>query len=160
MSLGPDCNGNGVGDFIDVVVTGEAPDCNGNGVPDVCDIADGTALDEDGNGISDDCSEDNPFNRGDASVDGIIHLGDALTILNFLFDSGDPLRCHDAADANNDGRLDIADGIFVLAYLFGTHNVIPPDPGPPGTPCGFDSEDFGTPGNLGCHDYQACGSEP
>lgn len=157
--LGPDCNSNSVSDFIDVGVTGKALDCNGNGIPDECDIANGVSPDENQNDIPDDCSQDNPFNRGDSHGDGVINLGDALTILNYLFDGGEPLACRDAADANNDGRLDIADGISLLVYLFGG-GLAPPTPGPPDTPCGFDSDDFGAPGNLGCRHYRACTSEP
>jgi hypothetical protein len=51
---GPDCDGNGVSDYVDVAVD-PILDCNGNLVPDACDIASGTSLDLDGNGVPDEC---------------------------------------------------------------------------------------------------------
>jgi hypothetical protein len=47
-----DCDGNGVLDICE-------PDCNENGIADACDIADGTSLDENGNGVPDECEAGN-----------------------------------------------------------------------------------------------------
>lgn len=64
---GPDCNGNGRQDVLDVLFGGLPdcdknltpdscdPDCNGNAIPDACDIAAGTLPDCNGNGIPDSC---------------------------------------------------------------------------------------------------------
>lgn len=52
---GPDCNGNGVMDYVDVAVAPTVPDCNTNLSPDGCDIASGTSPDVNGNGIPDEC---------------------------------------------------------------------------------------------------------
>ncbi|MGA1533212.1 MAG: hypothetical protein ACO4B4_01790 [Planctomycetota bacterium] len=68
-----------------------------------------------------------PFRRGDANQDGVLDLGDPITILETLFSGGDPLPCPDAADANDDGAVDIADPISLLEYLFGGG---PPPPAP------------------------------
>jgi M6 family metalloprotease-like protein len=46
----PDCNLNQVPDTCE-------PDCNANGYPDDCDIAAGTSVDNDGNGLPDECGE-------------------------------------------------------------------------------------------------------
>ncbi len=43
------------GEVIIADVTSAFEDCNDNGVGDACDIADGTSLDENGNGIPDEC---------------------------------------------------------------------------------------------------------
>jgi hypothetical protein len=50
----PDCNGNGVPDFQDVLA-GTSPDCNGNTIPDECDVQSGAAGDCDGDGVLDGC---------------------------------------------------------------------------------------------------------
>ena len=49
---GTDCNENGIGDICDL------PDCNYNSVPDECDIAFGFSLDQDSDGVPDDCQVD------------------------------------------------------------------------------------------------------
>lgn len=67
----PDCNGNGINDYVDVIQTpasdcirdlipdscgpAPTPDCNGNGVLDSCDISSGTSTDLNSNGVPDDC---------------------------------------------------------------------------------------------------------
>lgn len=47
-------------------------DCNGNGISDACDIADGTSVDDDGDGIPDECSQGcvSDYND-DGFVDGV-----------------------------------------------------------------------------------------
>jgi hypothetical protein len=55
---------------------------------------------------------------GDANADGIIDLGDAVYILNYLFKSGpepDPLW---AGDCNCDEIVDLGDVVLLLNYLF------------------------------------------
>lgn len=58
------------------------------------------------------------FIRGDANGDGIIDLGDAVCILNYLFKGDDPPDPLDAGDANCDGIVDLGDAIYLLNYLF------------------------------------------
>ncbi|HTF90181.1 MAG TPA: right-handed parallel beta-helix repeat-containing protein [Planctomycetota bacterium] len=70
----PDCNGNGVQDFLDLIegtagdcnnnlqidtceIAGGLPDCNANLIPDVCDIASGSSQDHNTNGIPDECEQ-------------------------------------------------------------------------------------------------------
>ena len=57
FTVSPDCNGNGVLDYCDIV-TGAVPDCNQNGAPDSCDIAAGTSADVDADGVPDSCEAD------------------------------------------------------------------------------------------------------
>jgi hypothetical protein len=58
------------------------------------------------------------FIRGDANVDGLINMSDAVYTLMALFLGGAALPCLDAADANDVGRVDISDPIFILRFLF------------------------------------------
>jgi hypothetical protein len=81
------------------------------------------------------------FIRGDADRNDTVNLGDAVTILEYLFASG-VLRCLDAADTNDDQQIDIGDPIELLGYLFGDEDP-PPDPFPDP---GLDP----TPDELGC----------
>lgn len=67
---GPDCNGNGVPDGIDITSMASddcngngipdecETDCNGNGVADACDIASMMSDDCNGNGVPDECEAD------------------------------------------------------------------------------------------------------
>jgi len=131
-----DCDSNGVLDSCQLA-SGEA-DCNVNGILDSCDLASGTSLDNNNDGIPDECRR--ILRRGDANGDGLFDVGDAIKTLAVLF-SGEALLCEDAADANDDGVVDIADGIFTLTSLFGG-GPVPPAPGP--NECGPDL----TPDNL------------
>ena len=96
------------------------------------------------------------FVRGDANIDDLINIGDAIYLLGNLFPpSGNPpnvLFCLDAADVNGDGLINIGDAIFLLGNLFppggGMPNVIPaPNPN-----CGVDP----TPDALDCASYPGC----
>jgi len=53
-----DCDGNGVADSVDLAQG--ARDCNHNLMPDACDIANGFSIDENGNGIPDECEIGHP----------------------------------------------------------------------------------------------------
>lgn len=52
----------------------ELPDCNGNAIVDSDDIAAGRSLDDNGNGIPDECDE--PLLAGDTNCDGVITVSD------------------------------------------------------------------------------------
>jgi hypothetical protein len=67
------------------------------------------------------------FLRADVNLDFVRDISDPIRTLNFLFSSGDPLLCEDAADANDDGRLDLSDPIYTLYWLYASGNP-PPDP--------------------------------
>ncbi len=58
------------------------------------------------------------FLRGDANLDGLVDLSDAIRLLNFLFIKKIQLDCPDAGDVNDDGLLDISDPISLLKFLF------------------------------------------
>jgi len=67
-----------------------------------------------------------PFVRGDANSDGTVDIGDAISVLGFLFSGGTTPACLDAADANDDGSVDIGDAISILAFLFSGAGALPP----------------------------------
>ncbi len=64
---------------------------------------------------------------GDANDDGLVDLGDAVRLLNYLFKNGPapvPHTC--AGDTNNDDLIDLGDAVGLLNYLF--KGGLPPDP--------------------------------
>ncbi len=69
------------------------------------------------------------FLRGDMNLGGTLDLADAIAILVYLFASGSPPQCLDAADVNDSGNIDIADPISLLTYLF-FNGASPPYPFP------------------------------
>jgi hypothetical protein len=82
------------------------------------------------------------FLRGDADGDLRLVISDPIVTLNFLFLSGQPPHCLDAADANDDGELNISDPIRALHFLFlGGQPLAPPFSLPGEDP---------TPDSMGC----------
>jgi hypothetical protein len=82
------------------------------------------------------------FLRGDANEDLLINLGDVISILSYLFASGQAPDCVDALDINDSGGVNIADAINELSYLFSGG----PPPAPPFPDVGLDP----TPDSLPC----------
>ncbi|MBN1421604.1 MAG: discoidin domain-containing protein [Planctomycetes bacterium] len=89
-----------------------------------------------------------PFRRGYVNADAILDLGDAITLLNFLFASGTTPTCVKSADVDDNGLLTIGDGINLLNFQFA--NGAPP--APPYAVCGTDP----TPDALTCISSAAC----
>ncbi len=87
------------------------------------------------------------FIRGDVNGDGSPDVGDAITGLDYMFQTGS-LNCFDATDVNDDGAADIADMIYLLTYLFSGG----PEPAAPFLECGVDP----TPDSLGCDGPNIC----
>jgi hypothetical protein len=56
--------------------------------------------------------------RGDASANGLVDMGDAIYLLNYLFRGGADPCPMEAGDANCNGLVDMGDAIFLLNYLF------------------------------------------
>ncbi len=63
---------------------------------------------------------------GDANGDGLVDLGDAVYLLNYLFKGGSAPEPMETGDANCDQVVDLGDVVYILNYLF--------KGGPP--PCG------------------------
>jgi hypothetical protein len=70
------------------------------------------------------------FVRGDPNLDMKVDLGDAVTVLDFLFRDGPAVGCLEAADANGDlaagGAVDIADVVYLVLHLFASSRPPPP----------------------------------
>ena len=56
--------------------------------------------------------------RGDANHDDAINIGDAVSMVNYVFRSGPAPITIEAGDANSDTFLNIGDAIFVVNYVF------------------------------------------
>lgn len=108
-------------------------------------------------------SERPRFVRGDANIDGHVDIGDVIHILSYLFGTGAPPLCLDAADINDDAYLgnespiNLADPVYLLDFLFGDGPTIPAPfkATSVGIPrdCGHDLQhDDG----LDCMDYHLC----
>ncbi len=91
------------------------------------------------------------FLRGDATMDGVLNITDAVKIFGILF-LGDPdISCQEAKDVNDDGDINITDGIRVLGFLFLGQ---PPPEAPGHENCGPDRPD--SPSDLGCDSFPPC----
>lgn len=55
---------------------------------------------------------------GDGNTDGVISVGDAVYLVNYVFRDGAPPNPLPAGDANRDGAINIGDAIWIIAYLF------------------------------------------
>ena len=114
---GPDCDGDGLPDVIEIAeCTGDpaCDDCNGNSVPDGCDITDCAAEPEcqdcNGNGIPDECDGGCPV-LGDFSGDGIIDLEDFAQFPGCMNGPGaGPVGVHcEIFDFTGEGGVDLRD---------------------------------------------------
>jgi hypothetical protein len=56
--------------------------------------------------------------RGDANGDNTIDIGDAVSLINYIFKSGPAPNPIDAGDANCDGPIDIGDAVHLINYIF------------------------------------------
>ncbi|MCH2373804.1 MAG: hypothetical protein MK538_06445, partial [Planctomycetes bacterium] len=62
-----------------------------------------------------------------------IDISDAISLLNFLFNSGTPPSPLEAGNINRDEMIDVSDVIYLLNFLFAGGPSIPPpfpEPGP------------------------------
>lgn len=88
------------------------------------------------------------FIRGDANSDSGVDLGDAIWLLNFVFQGGAAPPCEKAGDTNGDQILDVGDAIFLISFIF-SDGVDPPAPYPS---CGVDV----APSPLCCLQSSSC----
>ena len=56
--------------------------------------------------------------RGDANHDGMVNIGDAVSMVNYIFRSGPAPFTIESGDANSDTFLNMGDAIFVVNYVF------------------------------------------
>ncbi len=103
------------------------------------------------------------FVRGDVNQDGTVDMGDAISIVSYLFINGPRPRCLDAADINDDAYLgtltavNVADPLYLLRYLFVRGPCVPPPFRSPSIrypmDCGLDPQlDDG----VDCESYDRC----
>ncbi|MGA1778964.1 MAG: hypothetical protein ACO4CW_01325 [Planctomycetota bacterium] len=88
------------------------------------------------------------FVRGDVVDDGVVGLGDAITLVNYLFSGSGTVACEVAADFDDDGSLGLSDVVNLLGYLFSGGDA----PGAPFPDCGLDP----TPDSLTCDVEPSC----
>jgi hypothetical protein len=86
-------------------------DCNENGVPDAVDLDDGTSVDENHNGIPDEC-ESTPC-PADLDGSGAVDVADLLALLAAWGEPGGP------ADLDHSGTVDVQD-LLTLLGAWGT----------------------------------------
>lgn len=55
---------------------------------------------------------------GDANGDGMVNVGDAVFIINYVFKGGAAPERLEAADANADGECNVADAVYLINHIF------------------------------------------
>lgn len=86
---------------------------NSGGEPSGIGISGGTAY-----GINAGFVFASKIKRGDANANGVVDLGDAIYLLNFMFKNGyDPCPL-EAGDVNCNSIVDLGDVIYLLNFLF------------------------------------------
>lgn len=141
----------------------EVVEVDGRGLPDiVAGTQDGIALpfnrfgpvshDRNGDGLPDICEGVRTFRRGDADIDGVLRVSDAVAVLRIAFGAAARVACAEATDATNDGAINVADAVHILRWLFADG----PSPAALGPSCGPDPDPLGTWDDLGCAEYPAC----
>jgi hypothetical protein len=103
-----DCNNNGIGEACETFT-----DCNYTGLPDSCDIAAGSSLDADTNGVPDECQVDCNLNQ----------ISDLQEIFNGSVPDGNvdriPDTCQGAVLVNSDsGILGAPSGLEARSFTF------------------------------------------
>ncbi|MEZ5358111.1 MAG: C25 family cysteine peptidase [Candidatus Zixiibacteriota bacterium] len=59
-----------------------------------------------------------PYVCGDANGDGSVNIGDAVSLINFIFSGGPAPEPEEAGDANGDGSVNIGDAVSLINYIF------------------------------------------
>ncbi len=67
------------------------------------------------------------LNPGDANLDGMVDVGDAVVIINYVFRGGAEPASPTAADVNADCSVDVGDAVYLIKYIF--RGGTPPQPG-------------------------------
>jgi hypothetical protein len=55
---------------------------------------------------------------GDANLDGIVNISDAISLINYVFANGQAPNPVDAGDVNCDKLTNISDVVFIVQYIF------------------------------------------
>jgi len=57
--------------------------------------------------------------RGDANADGLVNVGDAVYIINYVFRNGPAPAPYVLGDANCDDLVNVGDAVYLVNYIFG-----------------------------------------
>jgi len=60
----------------------------------------------------------NTLTYGDANADGVVNVGDAVYIINYVFNGGAAPIPVVSGDANCDGAINVGDAVFIINYIF------------------------------------------
>jgi len=114
-------DGDNFGDICDNcpgIENNSQADGDSDGVGDACDncIDDYNPGQEDADedGIGDACE----FIYGDANHDGVVNVGDAVFIINYIFKNGSAPSPLASGDANCDGVINAGDAVWIINYIF------------------------------------------
>jgi len=55
---------------------------------------------------------------GDANGDGVVNIGDAVYIINYIFKNGAAPYPLEAGDSNCDGVINVGDAVYIVNYIF------------------------------------------
>ncbi len=58
------------------------------------------------------------YNCGDANGDGIPNVGDAVFLINYVFNNGPAPDQIETGDANGDGLSNVADAVYMINFVF------------------------------------------
>ena len=95
------------GNLFDDSIEGCVVDCNANGFPDFIDIAFDTSLDENGNGVPDECD------CLDTNGDSLVDVTDVLNVIDSWGDCVPDADC--PADVDDDGLVNVNDILLVIS---------------------------------------------
>jgi subtilisin family serine protease len=55
---------------------------------------------------------------GDTNTDGLINVGDAIYLVNYIFKGGLPPQAYITGDPNCDGRINVGDVVYLIKFIF------------------------------------------
>ena len=55
---------------------------------------------------------------GDANHDGTCNVGDAVYLVAYIFQGGNPPPCPNEGDANGDGAINVGDAVYLVRFVF------------------------------------------
>ena len=109
-------------DNCPLIYNPDQADYDGDQVGDSCDnciyVFNPDQADGDGNGIGDACD----YICGDANADESINVSDAIWIINFVFEGGNPPDPLMSGDVNCTGAVNVADAVWIINHVFAGGN--------------------------------------